>query len=270
MRFYFKPNTAIIFTFIFIFIFIFNISAQNISKNSAGAIRDSASINFNKSISLRLQSVLFDDQNYRSLLDEQEKKYRPDSKQVKNARDTIKKKDEANLKYVLFILDNYGWPGPSVVGKNGASAIFLVIQHSDQKTQEKYLPMMQDAVKKGNASASDLALLEDRIAIGQGKKQIYGSQLSQDPETGKYVLNPIEDETNVNSLRKAVGLEPIEEYVKQWGITYKPGMSNLNLTRDKIGDNKIVGREEFINIFLSLLSIGAIFFVSFLLYKSWK
>jgi hypothetical protein len=67
-------------------------------------------------------------------------------------------------------LDKYGWLGADVVGGQGNSTLFLVIQHSDQATQEKYLPMMREAVKNGKAQGSSLALLEDRAALGQRQK----------------------------------------------------------------------------------------------------
>jgi hypothetical protein len=118
-------------------------------------------------------------------------------------------------------LDKDGWLGPNEVGTLGNITIFLVIQHADQKTQEKYLPMMQDAVKNGKAYGSQLALLEDRVALRQGRKQIYGSQINRDSQTGKYFIEPIEDEVNVNKRRVAVGLEPLEDYVRQWNIDYQ-------------------------------------------------
>lgn len=74
------------------------------------------------------------------------------------------------------------------------------------------------------AKGSQLALLEDRVALGQGKKQMYGSQIHRNNQTGKYFVAPIEDESNVNKRRASVGLEPLEEYVKHWSIDYKlPG-----------------------------------------------
>jgi hypothetical protein len=66
-----------------------------------------------------------------------------------------------------------------------------------------------------------LALLEDRVALGKGKKQIYGSQIHRDQKTGKYIVAPIEDEPNVNKRRAEVGLEPLQDYVKHWDIDYK-------------------------------------------------
>ena len=129
--------------------------------------------------------------------------------------------DSLNIKTVTAILDKEGWLGPDKVGMEGSLAIFLVIQHSDIKVQEKYLPMMHKAVKLGKASAANLALLEDRILVTKFGKQKYGSQIGQNPQTGDYYIFPIEDEENVNKRRASIGLQPLEEYVKQWNITYK-------------------------------------------------
>lgn len=98
--------------------------------------------------------------------------------------------------------------------------MFLVIQHADLAMQIKYLPMMKEAVKKGDVPKSELALLEDRIRIAQGKKQIYGSQIGRNPQTGKYFVKPIIEPEKVNNRRAKVGLQPIEKYVKHWGINW--------------------------------------------------
>lgn len=127
--------------------------------------------------------------------------------------------DSINLVKVKKILDERGWLGPDVVGAQGNSALFLVIQHSDLETQEKYLPMMQEAVKNGNARASSLALLEDRVALGKGEKQIYGSQIGFDQD-GKHCVLPLLDPDNVDKRRAEVGLKPLKEYVSYWGIIW--------------------------------------------------
>ena len=133
---------------------------------------------------------------------------------------TILYNDSINLIKVTKILDEKGWVGNDKVGKRASQALFLVIQHSDLKTQEKYLPMMRDAVKKGNANAGALALLEDRVALGQGKKQIYGSQINRYQETDRYYVAPLEDPENVDKRRKEVGLGDLSDYVKQWNIVW--------------------------------------------------
>lgn len=83
----------------------------------------------------------------------------------------------------------------------------------------KYLPIMKDALKNGNISGSELAMLIDRIELNNGRSQIYGSRIQR--QEGKFVIYPILDEANVNKRRSEVGLEPLEAYVKVWQIDYK-------------------------------------------------
>ena len=77
--------------------------------------------------------------------------------------------------------------------------------------------MMREAVKNKQAIAGNLALLEDRVALREGRKQIYGSQLITD-STNKTKLQPIEDPDHVDERRAAVGLGPLAEYLKQFNI----------------------------------------------------
>lgn len=107
-----------------------------------------------------------------------------------------------------------------VIGNQGNLTLFLVIQHADLETQEEYLPMMREAVKNGNASSRNLALLEDRVALGKGEKQIYGSQVNRDQETGEYYVLPLIDPDNVDKRRADVGLGPIQDYISFWGMTW--------------------------------------------------
>ena len=106
------------------------------------------------------------------------------------------------------------------MGDYGNSTFFAVIQHSDLKTQEKYLPIMREAVKSGKARADQLALLEDRVALKEGRRQIYGSQLGMDPITKKTYVCPLVDPGNVDARRAKVGLPPMQEYLEPAGIKW--------------------------------------------------
>jgi len=128
--------------------------------------------------------------------------------------------DSSNLVYIEMLIARYGWPGKSFVGPFGNQTVFLVIQHAELPVQEKYLPLMQKSVEEGESESNDLALLQDRVLMRQGKKQIYGSQVILN-NTGGQEFYPIEDEKNVNVRRKKVGLQPLEEYAKFFGIDYK-------------------------------------------------
>ena len=182
--------------------------------------KDKTEANLNKPLVAMLDSIYVEDQKYRQQIDGIEKKYGWESKEMKDHWKIINEKDSINLIKVKFILDKYGWLGADVVGGQGNSTLFLVIQHSDQATQEKYLPMMREAVKNGKAQGSSLALLEDRVALGQGKRQIYGSQIGRDPKTQIYYVSPLEDPDNVDKRRAEVGLLSLSEYVKHWQMKW--------------------------------------------------
>jgi len=176
--------------------------------------------NYDKPLQTQLLQILETDQKYRRLIDSVYKSYGMESGQMKEFWQIIHKQDSINLVGVKAILDKQGWVGPQKIGTQANQALFLVIQHSDQTTQEKYLPMMREAAKKGDAQPSDLALLEDRVALEQGRKQRYGSQIGTDEATGKPYVLPLEDPANVDKRRATVGLPPLDEYVQQFGFTW--------------------------------------------------
>lgn len=171
-------------------------------------------------LSKELQVILVEDQRYRSMMDSVNTRFGWNSDEMQGLLKTMIQVDSANTVQVSQILDTYGWLGDKEVGIQGNQAIFLVIQHADIDVQEKYLPMMRDAQKAGKARGADLALLEDRVLMRNGKKQIYGSQLSTDSKTNQTYFFPIEDVDRVDERRAAVGLQPMAEYAQYFGITW--------------------------------------------------
>lgn len=125
--------------------------------------------------------------------------------------------DEANTKRVVEIFDKFGWPGLRFAGA-ASQAAFLVLQHADNGTQRKYLRLLREAVGRHDALGGHLALLEDRVRVADGKPQLYGTQLGGEP----LHFDPIEDEAHVDERRRSVGLEPIAEYARNFGVTYRP------------------------------------------------
>jgi hypothetical protein len=185
----------------------------------------------NKPLIARLDTILNDDQEDRMKFASTMKKYGIESDEYKQLGARQDKKDSINVLKVTKILDEYGWLGRDVIGKEGNTTLFLVIQHADIKIQEKYLPMMREAVKKHHASGAALAMLEDRVALGQGRKQIYGSQVQTGADGVMYV-SPLDDPDHVDKRREEVGLGPIAEYLQNWDIkwdveTYKKQLPEL-------------------------------------------
>lgn len=169
-----------------------------------------------------LDSVFYRDQAGRLKMDSIQKKFGMESREMRSLFEEMRYNDSLNCVIVTNIIDNIGWPGPGIVGKRGASTIFLVIQHSDSLTQVTYAPKLREAVNNGKADPWTIALLEDRILTQQGKEQVYGSQLRWNETIDKWEFFPISDAANVNKRRAKVGLQPIEEYAKNFGIEYVP------------------------------------------------
>ena len=129
--------------------------------------------------------------------------------------------DSENLARLKEIVARHGWPGVSMVGEDGSQAAFLVLQHADQATQEQYLPMVREAAARRELAPSLLATLEDRVRMRRGEKQIYGTQLKGSAD-GRLELWPIEDEARVDARRAAVGLPPLADYLRLFGLQWSP------------------------------------------------
>ncbi|MFK8061265.1 MAG: DUF6624 domain-containing protein [Polaribacter sp.] len=177
-------------------------------------------VNLKKQLIEVLDTIYLDDQSIRLQFFDDLKKYGQKSDEFRATVIAMNKQDSINIIKIEKILDTYGWLGEDIIGKNGNLTLFLGIQHAKLSVQEKYLPMLREAVKNKNAKPSQLALLEDRVAMRNGKKQIYGSQTKIDDKTGKNYFAPIKDPENVDIRRAKVGLPPMAEYAKMFDITW--------------------------------------------------
>ena len=185
------------------------------------------------SVSSRLKTIGDEDQKYRVQLDETVATYGGDSPEMKQLLRAMSQSDSLNVRAVCAILTQYGWLGSSEIGEEANKALFMVVQHADQATQERYLPLMQAAVKANKLKPSSFALLQDRLAIRQGRKQIYGSQISWNMKTNRYYVFAIDDPDQVDQRRKSVGLVPIAVYIQDccqlvWDVAaYKKDIFSL-------------------------------------------
>jgi hypothetical protein len=113
---------------------------------------------------------------------------------------------------VLQIFGKYGWVTKSLAGKDAAHSFWLLVQHQTPEIQRRLLPALEKAAKSGDASMSDYALLYDRVQVGLGKPQRWGSQAKC--QSGKPVLDPVEDPAGLDARRKELFMQPIIEYLK--------------------------------------------------------
>ena len=175
-----------------------------------------------KELRAELEKMLDEDQRLRTQTDDVEKKYGHNSKELAALWAEQEILDKKLLRRLEEIIKQHGWPGKSLVGADASLAAFLILQHADYEYQKKYFPLVKEAERKKEIAPSNVALLEDRILMREGKKQIYGTQLTWNEKTRKFELYAIEDEEHVDLLRASVGLQPIAEYLKTFGLEYVP------------------------------------------------
>lgn len=186
------------------------IYAQNNALNNA--TRDS--------IIQLLFTVDANDQKYRNSIDEIRERYGAESKEMNDLYAKMKTADSLNTIIVSGIINKYGWLGVKEIGEQGNVTLFFVVQHSELDCQDKYLPVLRDAVKNGNARAKDLALLEDRVALKHGNPQIYGSQVIWNMKENSSVVAPLLDPDNVDKRRALIGLGLLSDYVLVFDIKW--------------------------------------------------
>jgi hypothetical protein len=192
------------------------------------------SCNYDKPLKRELLKIWNEDQDIRQEWTEAWNKFGDGSPVVDSIIKRMRYTDSIHLVFITKILDEKGWVGKDKIGGLANNTFFVIIQHSDLKTQQKYLPMMRTAVKEGKTEARWLALLEDRVALGEGRKQIYGSQIYFNKKTNKSYVAPLDDPDNVDKRRKEVGLDPLSHYLKQmdliWNLEeYKKQLPELEL-----------------------------------------
>jgi hypothetical protein len=124
--------------------------------------------------------------------------------------------DSINLIKAKAIIAKYGFPGFDIVGEDYSNDFWAIIQHcdSDVKFQQQVLKLLSRQVQLHNASGSNYALLQDRVLVNTGKKQLYGTQVRYNPKTKTAKPLPITDSANVDKRRKAVGLSSLKDYLK--------------------------------------------------------
>lgn len=129
----------------------------------------------------------------------------------------IDRVDRDNQTRLAEIFAEHRWPGWDLVGKRGSSAAWTIVQHADLNPgfQQQGLDLLTAAVEAGNASPGDLAYLTDRVLVGQGRPQVYGTQWEVDDSDQWVPRTPIKDRAGVDKRRTQMGLTPLADYLDE-------------------------------------------------------
>ena len=125
--------------------------------------------------------------------------------------------DPARTERLREVLAERGWPGFDLVGEDGEDAAWTIAQHADldPDLQRCALALLEIAVDAGQGSPGNLAYLSDRVAVGAGEKQRYGTQVGCGDDGTPRPATPLEEPGRVDELREEAGLPPYEEYLTE-------------------------------------------------------
>jgi hypothetical protein len=123
--------------------------------------------------------------------------------------------DERNTARMRQIVAEIGWPTISKVGPQASQMAWLLVQHADRDRdfQRACLVLMRTQPAE-EVDAQNIAYLEDRVRVGEGRPQLYGTQFHAN-EQGELEPFPIEDQEQVDARRAEVGLGTLAEYAEQ-------------------------------------------------------
>lgn len=173
------------------------------------------------SLRVALEQILEDDQEPRRILVDSIGFNSPETVKY---MEKIASLDVQNRIKVKAILDRYGWIEQSKIGEKAADGIFYVVQHAELDFKEQYFPQLKKLAERGEAKMTSCAMLEDRILMMNGKKQIYGTQANNNLRPDKKIaIWPIENPQAVNALRKKAGFDTtVEENARKLNAEYNP------------------------------------------------
>lgn len=121
--------------------------------------------------------------------------------------------DRKNTQQLTHLLKTCGWPTAPDGNLQASDDVWLLAQHADHDHdfQRHVLGLLEQAVHRGEARGKNLAYLTDRLAIAEGKPQLYGTQLKIDD--CKIEVHEIDNRDAVNARRKKIkGMQTLEEY----------------------------------------------------------
>jgi hypothetical protein len=144
-----------------------------------------------------------------------------------------------NAERLLGIIQLKGWPGHSRVGEDGAEAAWMIVQHAiaEPELQRQALTLIKEAAQRGEAQLWQVAMLEDRIRMLEGRPQLYGTQLDWDGNGEMSPYPEIEDVEEVDERRRGVGLGPLQEDIMRRRTV-------IRQTKERPPENLAKRREE--------------------------
>ncbi|MCE7994513.1 MAG: hypothetical protein HEP71_21190 [Roseivirga sp.] len=163
------------------------------------------------------KSVKVNCEDLKSILDDL---YEKDQGSRKGGSAPHPAEDFKYLEIAISIIEQCGMPTLENVDRKHINTLWLVFQHGTHRYRKEYFSYFQMAAEKDELNKGSVALMQDRILMGDKKPQIYGSQVRGSGPDGSFELYELQDPEYVDQRRAEMGLGPLEEYVARWGIEF--------------------------------------------------
>ena len=120
------------------------------------------------------------------------------------------------------IVAAHGWPGRSLVGEDGATAAWLLLQHTNSRVRtirsadgdefcRSCVTLLRDAVAQGEAHPRHLAAVADSLRLADSEPPEFASLPEQYPvdRDGQAAIRQDVDLAAIDERRAAIGLRPL-------------------------------------------------------------
>ncbi len=132
---------------------------------------------------------------------------------------TAVRRNTARLREIVAA---HGWPGRSLVGEDGATAAWLLLQHTNSRVRtirsadgdefcRSCVTLLRDAVAQGEAHPRHLAAVADSLRLASSEPPEFASLPEQYPvdRKGRAVIRQNGDLAAIDERRAAIGLRPL-------------------------------------------------------------
>lgn len=121
--------------------------------------------------------------------------------------------DVENRAGLQGIFEKHGFPTPEMIGRDGVSSVFLLVQHADDDPdfQARALELAEPLMQRRGMSRQQYAMLADRVLLARDQPQLYGSQYNV--EQGKVAVLPLADPENVDARRAQMAMGTLASYL---------------------------------------------------------
>ncbi|MDW8850831.1 DUF6624 domain-containing protein [Flavobacterium sp. MMLR14_040] len=159
-----------------------------------------------------------------------------DPREIEVLNQQINDSDFKNLNEAKEIIEKYGWPKITEIGKDGQNNFWLIVQHADQDIlfQKLTLSKMEKLMETKEIDLENYAFLYDRVQCNLNYKQLYGTQVNWTQNGNASGFRPIIKEDLADKRRADFKLLPLKIYALNYGFEYK----NISFEEARKNDQK--------------------------------